>query len=105
MELKRRVVEEASNAVCDALKVQRQEGFKVAAREAGLFASKHMMLMVAREAEAEAEAEADADAEASSYTPVLPSYTPVSPSSYTLWGLQEEEEDEDEEGLTAASEG
>ncbi len=104
VELKRRAVEEASDAVCDALKVQRQEGFKAPARKAGLFASKEMaraMLMVARKEEEE-EAEA-------SYTHVSPSYTPVSPSSYTpalahlgsfrrgtLWGLQEEE-DEDEE--------
>ncbi len=75
VELKRRAIEEASDAVCDAFKVPRQEGFKAAAREAWLFASKEIaraMLMVARE-----EAE---EAEASSYTPVSSSYTQVSPS-------------------------
>ena len=88
--VKRAEVEAASDAVCDALSLPRQQqGFRSAAREAGLFASKEMaraMLMVAREEKEEAEAVLSP-----SYAPVSKAYTPVSPS-YTPTSRRAQEE-------------
>ena len=109
--VKRAEVEAASDAVCDALSLPRQQqGFRSAAREAGLFASKEMaraMLMVAREEKEEAAAEAVLSPSyapvSKAYTPVSPSYTPTSPppppgaptkKRGLLWRDTEEEEAE-----------